>query len=102
MLTKIQALELIAKELQRRDSSDNPSIVIDKHTIEKAYGWIFFFDSKKFMETGALKYALVGNGPVVVDKFSGSLEFLGCNKPSQDIIKDYERRLAKPPKEPLI
>jgi hypothetical protein len=97
MLTKIEALELVSKELYRRDSPDNPSVVIDEYTIEKPFGWIFFFNSKKFVKTEMLEYGLVGNGPVVVNKLSGTVEFLGCYKPPEEIIKDYEMKLTKPP-----
>ena len=95
MLTKTEALELVSKELQQRHSIENACVVVDKYTIKKAFGWIFFYNSKKFVETGIYRHRLAGNGPVIVNKHTGSIDFFGSNKPPEDIIKDYERKLAE-------
>ena len=95
MLTKTEALEILSKELRQRCSPEDPFIVIDEYTIEKPFGWVFFYNSKKFLETGLFQDRLFGNGPVIVNKASGTVEFLGSCKPPEDIIEDYERRLAK-------
>jgi hypothetical protein len=36
------------------------------------HGWIFFYNSRRFLETGALADMLAGNGPIVVD-FAGNV-----------------------------
>jgi len=95
MLTKTEAQELVSKKLQERHSLDNACVVVDKYTIEKAFGWIFFYNSKKFLETGIYRHCLFGNGPVIVNKFSGAIEFCGSGTPPEDIIKDYEKRLTE-------
>ena len=66
-LTKLQALELVSRELQSMTTPDEPFVVVDSHTIEKSYGWVFFYNSRKFVETGLLQYRLAGNGPVIVN-----------------------------------
>ena len=49
--------------------------VLDDATIEKAYGWVFFYQSKKFLETREASYQLAGNGPAVVLR-DGTLHWL--------------------------
>jgi len=95
MLTKTEALELVSKKLQQRHSPDNACVVVDKYTIEKVFGWVFFYNSKKFVEIGIYRYRLAGNGPVIVNKVSRTVEFHGSGTPPEDIVKDYEKRLAK-------
>jgi hypothetical protein len=94
MLTKEEALGLVSKELQRRSPPDDPLIVVEEHTIEKAFGWVFFYNSMKFLDTGIYEYSLAGNGPVIVDKSTGTVEFYGSANPVEEIIKTYERKLA--------
>lgn len=43
---------------------------------EVSDAWIFYYDSRLFLEQGDIVSALVGNGPVVVPK-SGSAAYLG-------------------------
>ncbi len=38
-----------------RLDADDGFVVLDGETIEKPYGWIFFYQSKKYLETGELK-----------------------------------------------
>jgi hypothetical protein len=94
MLTKTEALELISSKLQQIGTPTDPFVVVEKSTIEKPFGWVFFYNSKKFVDTGVSRYRLAGNGPVIVDKFTGTVEFYGSGKPVEEIIQDYEKELA--------
>ncbi len=97
MLSKQDAQDLVEARLCKISPSDNPYVVVGAGTIEKPYGWVFFYSSKKYLETGTVRYALAGNGPVFVNKETGCLEFCGVNKPVQVQIEDYETRLAQKP-----
>ena len=46
---------------------DEFSLIFDK-TIEVSEGWVFFCNSREFIETGDLSSALAGNGPIFVDR----------------------------------
>jgi len=62
-------------------------------TIEKPYGWVFFYNSKAFLESGNVLHRLAGNGPIVVNKNTGNLEMLRATKPIQATLQEYERSL---------
>ena len=94
MLTKNEALELVSKKLREMDPTGEPCVIVDSHTIEKSFGWVFFYNSKKFVETGISRYRLAGNGPVIVNKHNGSVEFFGSSKPPLEIVEEYEQKLA--------
>jgi hypothetical protein len=42
--------------------------IIHNKTIHASEGWIFFYNSKEFIETGDRSSALAGNGPIFVDR----------------------------------
>jgi Immunity protein 35 len=67
MLTKSEALELVSKGLQQMSRSADPFVVVEEKTIETPFGWVFFYNSKRFVETGEYQYQLAGNGPVIVN-----------------------------------
>jgi len=94
ILTKEQALEIVSTKLHQMSSSDDPFMIVEADTIERPFGWVFFYNSKKFIETGLLKYRLAGNGPVIVNKTTRTVEFYGTNKPVEELIKGYEQEIV--------
>jgi hypothetical protein len=94
MLTKSEALEIVSKRLQQMSTTADPFVVIDKNTIEKTFGWVFFYNSSKFVETGEPRYRLAGNGPVIVNKYNASVEFFGAGRPPLELVAEYEQNFA--------
>ena len=74
---------------------DDEIVVLKEHTIEKEYGWVFFYDTRKHLETGNVSYALIGGGPIVVERKDGSLYFLGSAWGLEEAIRRYEERRAQ-------
>lgn len=54
----------------------NPDVVIvDRHTRESGDSWVFVYNSRAYVETGAFEDMLVGNAPLFVDKATGHTRF---------------------------
>jgi hypothetical protein len=94
MLTKEQALTLVSEKLRQMSPQDDEFVIVDAASMEKPYGWVFFYNSKTYLETGEIRYALAGNGPVVVNKYAGMAEFFGASRPPLAVIAEYEQKLA--------
>jgi len=67
-----------------------------EHTIEKPYGWVFFYNSKRFLESGDPFESLVGNSPVLVEAADGRMTHLGTAWSVEDSLRklEIERGLA--------
>ncbi len=65
-------------------------VIVDDETIEKPYGWVFFYQSGRFLETGEPGLALAGNGPVVVLREDGSVHHLGSAAEPATSIARFE------------
>ncbi|ANO47060.1 hypothetical protein B0A78_03965 [Flavobacterium columnare NBRC 100251 = ATCC 23463] len=91
MLTDTEMLEIANKFLNRlsRDSN-NLELVLYSDIIKKSYGNIYFFNSKKFILSEDLKYALGGNAPFLVEKKTGRVVSFGTSCTIENYIKDYE------------
>ncbi len=91
MIDKNTAIKLVTDFINSRFSEEDDELVIaHEGTIEKDYGWVFFYNSKKFLETGEFSYALAGNGPIIFDKRDGSIHSFGTYKPPEEFIKEYD------------
>lgn len=67
-------------------------ILLHEHTIERPFGWVFFYTSRLHQETGDFKYALAGNAPLIVDRHAGTVIPTGTARPILHYIEEYETR----------
>jgi Immunity protein 35 len=96
MLTLREARDAAMAEFAKlRTSSTDPieAVILDEHTIEKEWGWVFCWQSREFVESGDCGSPLVGNAPLIVNRFDGSVHPTGTARPIQDYIAEYERAL---------
>ena len=76
MLDILSAIEQVYKRLEEIAPPGDRWVVLDDQTIEKSFGWIFYYNSEKFVATNNVVYRLAGNGPVFVNKDTESIDFL--------------------------
>ncbi|HRH41948.1 MAG TPA: YrhB domain-containing protein [Pyrinomonadaceae bacterium] len=95
-LSKEEARELVRQEilLHWNIEGDEP-IILDDLIIEKDFGWVFFYHSRKYIETEDFKYYILGNAPIIVNKFDGSLNYTGTAYETDYYIKEYEKKLKQ-------
>jgi immunity protein 35 of polymorphic toxin system len=79
------ALRIADQALDRWVRRPGPEIVIDTtRTRERAHHWVFFYDTRAYLETRNPLVGLVGNVPVVVDKRTGAPWFARSRTPVDD------------------
>ena len=93
MLSKSEARAEVDKRLKQMAPPDDIFDIAESETIERPFGWVFFYNSKGYLETGDFFERLAGNGPVLVDKQNGSVHFCGTIKTPQEYIEEYERKV---------
>ncbi|MBE9213684.1 hypothetical protein IQ247_13585 [Plectonema cf. radiosum LEGE 06105] len=71
------AKQRVHKFINDRFDSDDELIIEDEGIIETDFGWVFPYDSKKFLESGELIYASVGNAPIIFDNRDESIHITG-------------------------
>jgi len=92
MISEAEALQIAEQYLsQRSHSVDGGVAIIKDKTIQKPYGWIFFYNSRRYLETGSPLEALGGNGPVVVESASGRVHALSSAHSTAAAIAEFER-----------
>lgn len=67
--------------------------IVREATIAKPYGWVFYYQSKEFLDEGIASAQLAGNAPILVDRHTFELRVTGTAKPLEQYLKDYEKSL---------
>jgi hypothetical protein len=89
-MTQAEAQAIVQNYLDKEWATIAPDVEImaDK-TIQKEYGWIFFYQPKKYIETKKLREMLIGNCPILV-KHSGETVLFPTFQPVDKSIRMYE------------
>jgi hypothetical protein len=97
VITTVQQARAIADE--HLNASSPPVDIIDAVTQEHEFGWVFFYDSRRYLETGKFSERLAGNAPVLVERQSGRVWVLGTAR-SVDFYLTKFRRYGDPHAQP--
>ncbi len=68
-------------------------VVLEEHTQEFPWGWLFFFQSRVFVETSDHAQMLVGNAPLIANRYDGQLRWTGTAYPVAHYVREYELEL---------
>lgn len=66
-------------------------VLLDEATMERNFGWVFFYDSKRHQETGSTSDAIAGNAPLVVTRADGRLHETGTALPIERYLRRFEK-----------
>lgn len=103
MITYDQAC-IIAKDCIKpqeeslRETEPDDRLVLGKF-VEFDEGWLFYFTSRKYLETRDLQYRLIGAGPVIVGRADGDVYQGGSGYTEEEWInqfKDYVESKGQP------
>ena len=91
------AKQLVIEKLAEKVNSHEPVewLIIENETIEKEWGWVFFYQSRLYMETNNFTEMLTGNAPYIVNKHTGDVVITGTAYPLDFYIQEYEKQLRK-------
>jgi hypothetical protein len=72
------------KQLERDTGCE--LVMLDSNTLEREFGWVFFYNSKLYVETGDISHALAGNAPIVVTSIDGRIHVTGTARPLEHYL----------------
>ncbi len=65
-------------------------VLLEDDTLEREWGWVFFFGSRRWRETGDPAYQSRGEGPLIVNRHDGSVHATGTRHPGEYYVTRYE------------
>jgi hypothetical protein len=92
-LNSLQEARVLAEGYLKKLPASPPIelVILDQHTIETDFGWVFFWNSKKYIETGNFQYCIPGNGPIIVDRRDGSVHGTPSACPIEESVERYRK-----------
>lgn len=90
MITKDRARALADAYLHRAPR-EFEVVILDDYTQDHDWCWVFFYNSRKYVETGEVGYALAGNGPILVDKRNREIQQIPPVLAIQDMKKAVDQ-----------
>jgi hypothetical protein len=97
-MTKDEALARVRAELDRKlvrwGRVPEDFVVLDEVTREFPWGWVFFYNSRRFIETQDPLEALGGNAPFIVNRATGEVRVTGTAHSIEHYIREYEASLT--------
>lgn len=69
-----------------------PLGIVETRTMEQSFGWVFFYNTRKFIETEESKYMLAGNAPFIVNRMNGNVHETGTAEPIEFYIDEFRSR----------
>ena len=66
-------------------------VLLPERTMTTDVGWVFFYESRAYLESHDPHDALIGNAPLLIDARTGSLHLLGTERPVEAYLDDYRR-----------
>jgi len=84
-----EARAKVEQVLDERGTAGHIELAINERaTRDEPWCWIFFYNSRAYIETGSFSHALAGNGPMVVDKESGAVYELVTARPVDEQLEE--------------
>jgi len=98
VLTHREARERALAHMRSRPVDLPPGdelVLVDDDTLEREWGWVFFFASRRWCETGDSAYRSEGEGPLIVNRFDGSVSRTGTGRPSEYYVTRYDTEFRR-------
>lgn len=90
MISRIQAQVLAESHISQIAGSEISFAILDARTVERPFGWVFFYQSRRYLETRDPSEVLAGNAPLIVDRLTGEITETGTAYPLDYYLSRYE------------
>ncbi len=85
--------EAMHGDMDPDEPDDCRLIIVAEHTIEKPYGWVFFYDTEEHHLYDTPGSGIGGNAPFLVEKMGGGIRVLDGRQSVKRHLAEYERTL---------
>jgi hypothetical protein len=74
----------------RKDEPEN--VVLDEKTLDKGFYFVFFYESKRYLETNDPRDKLYGSTAIIVEKDNGAFHELGAARSVESQLRHFEAK----------
>lgn len=89
-IDRASAKAIALKYMNENFGRDPELAIVDGEPSEITHAWVFFYNTRRYLETGEFSDALAGNGPILVNKRNGDVAAFGMAISLETLFADYE------------
>ena len=83
-----EAKRIAESWIHSRYPDGSVGLMLDR-TREEPFGWVFFYQTRDYIDTGDFRSQLAGNAPIVVMRDSGEVEVTGTARPLDEYLDRF-------------
>lgn len=95
MLSDVDCRSLAEQCLARMAQQCGEDLVLIDRPFETPATLAYTYQTSDFVATGDFTHALAGNGPILVNKVTGTVEVAGTALPVEDFVLEFEAKNAR-------
>ena len=99
MLTYEECLAIATKKAEELSTVKSPVEIWKEKSTEKEFGWVFYPETKAFLETRDEMKRAPGISPILVNKFDSSCEIAPASVGFEIFLADFESKFHDQPKQ---
>lgn len=96
-MTQERARELAWAHLEKWYGEAAEGIELSNRCVERAFGWVFFYNSKEFYRTRREEDCIIGAAPLIVDRSTSLVHATGTARPLEHYLEKYEEEYLRRP-----
>ncbi|MCK1735002.1 hypothetical protein IVA79_13745 [Bradyrhizobium sp. 138] len=89
-MSPVEALALAEAEVVTAGKACGEDLMLSGQAIEIDEGWVFFYNTREFVETGNPSCRMAGNGPIFVDR-GGRIRHLPTSMPWEESLEQLRK-----------
>jgi hypothetical protein len=90
MVTEVEARAIADAVIAEINERIDFGPVVISEVDERALGWIFYWTTARYLETGELMDGVPGNAPILIERTTGAVLPTGTAYPIDHYIDEYE------------
>ena len=94
-LTYEECLAIATKKAEELSTEKSPVKIWEEKTTEKEFGWVFYPETKAFLETKDKMKRAPGISPILVNKFDSTCEIAPSSVKFETFLADFEAKFLK-------
>ena len=94
-LTYEECLAIATKKAEELSTEKSPVKIWEEKTTEKAFGWVFYPETKAFLETKDKMKRVPGISPILVNKFDSTCEIAPSSVKFETFLADFEAKFLE-------
>jgi hypothetical protein len=95
MIHRSQAEHRARQKLAEYGRHGVECVLLDEHTLEEPFGWVFFYQSAAYIRSDETRDQLAGNSPLVVWRDTGEIQTTGTAYPLDHYLRPIRDEWAQ-------